>query len=205
MRLCSYTMVHDYGFAPNPFWGFCTLGVCTPNHQGIKLSKGDWILGNSSVKTGNRLIYAMQISEFLDFDAYYRDARFRSKRPRFDRTWKEACGDNIYFRSPNGEWRQAQTQFHEDESIRETDLRHPTVFVSEEFYYFGENMVVLPDQFKPLIKTGKGCACHHSKELVTAFIAWLRKKYEAGVHGNPRHLDDEDAEPIEADRRGSCR
>lgn len=41
MRLCSYTVVHGTGFAPNPFGRYCTLAACTPNHQGIKLSQGD--------------------------------------------------------------------------------------------------------------------------------------------------------------------
>ena len=33
VRLCSYVVKYDTGFAPNPFWGFCTLAACTPNHQ----------------------------------------------------------------------------------------------------------------------------------------------------------------------------
>ena len=32
--------MHDTGFAPNPFWGYCTLAVCTPNHMGVQTSEG---------------------------------------------------------------------------------------------------------------------------------------------------------------------
>ena len=28
MRLFTYKMTHDTGFAPNPFWGFLTLTTC---------------------------------------------------------------------------------------------------------------------------------------------------------------------------------
>lgn len=192
MRLCSYTMVHDYGFAPNPFWGFCTLGVCTPNHQGIKLAKGDWILGNSDVKSRNLLIYAMCVSESLNFDAYFHDQRFKKKKPRFDRGWKEASGDNIYYRGTSGRFRQIQTQYHADKQIRKKDEKHPTVFIAKEFYYFGRSMFRLPAKFQPLMRVGKGCRCNHDPKLVEEFIAWLRNNFTKGIHGDPRDADTSD-------------
>lgn len=30
MKLFSYIVTHDAGFAPNPFWGYCTLACCKP-------------------------------------------------------------------------------------------------------------------------------------------------------------------------------
>src|SRR2546427_8066988 len=42
MRLCSYTVMFDTGCVPNPFYGCCTLALCTPNHQGVRLDHGDW-------------------------------------------------------------------------------------------------------------------------------------------------------------------
>lgn len=77
MRLCSYVVKNDKGLAPNPFWGYCTLALCTPNHMGIKAEKGDWLVGNSSVAKGNKLIFAMQVEEILSFDQYYNDPRFK--------------------------------------------------------------------------------------------------------------------------------
>ena len=41
VKLYSYIVVHDAGLAPNPFYGWCTLAVCTPNHMGVKVTKGD--------------------------------------------------------------------------------------------------------------------------------------------------------------------
>jgi hypothetical protein len=51
-------------------------------------------MGNGSASAGRRLIYAMRISEVLDFDDYFRDTRFAAKKPRAG-TWRERCGDNI--------------------------------------------------------------------------------------------------------------
>ncbi len=77
MKLYSYIVVHDTGFAPNPFWGYCTLAACTPNHAGIRAKEDDWIIGTETKKKGNKLIFAMKISEILPFDQYYNDPRFR--------------------------------------------------------------------------------------------------------------------------------
>ena len=45
MKLYSYVMIYDTGFAPNPFWGYCTLATCKP---GIRrpAEQGDWIIGS---------------------------------------------------------------------------------------------------------------------------------------------------------------
>src|SRR5438132_14058913 len=108
MRVCSYVVVYDKGFSPNPFGGFCTLAACTPNHQGLRLGQGDWLLGHGSAARGNRLIYAMRIADVLDFDDYYRDRRFAAKKPQHG-GWRERCGDNIYFRDESGRWAQGLT------------------------------------------------------------------------------------------------
>ena len=79
MRLCSYVVAVDRGLAPNPFWGYCTLAVCTPNHMGIRAQDGDWFIGTTTAARGSKLVYAMQVSEVLPFDCYYNDPRFEEK------------------------------------------------------------------------------------------------------------------------------
>ena len=37
-------MTRDYGFAPNPFFGFCTLANCKPKIR-KSANVGDWIIG----------------------------------------------------------------------------------------------------------------------------------------------------------------
>ena len=55
MKLYSYIVAHDGGFAPNPFWGYCTLANCKPKiRQTAKV--GDWIVGLSSKPKGNWVI-----------------------------------------------------------------------------------------------------------------------------------------------------
>lgn len=184
MRLCSYVVVHDTGFAPNPFWGFCTLAACTPNHQGLRLKPGDWIVGHSALDRGQRLIHAMRVSELLDFDDYYRDPRFLEKRPRGDK-WPEVAGDNLYHRAEDGRWIQDRNASHGPGSI-DKDTRKPRVFISDDFYYFGENAVDIPAEFAPLIRDRQGCRCEYPEDVAAGFVSWLRDSYALGIHGQPR-------------------
>ena len=101
MKLCSYIIREDKGSAPNPFWGYCTLAFCTPNHVGAKLEKGDWIAGFLNLKRNNKLLYLMKVSEILNYDKYFNDIRFSKKIPNLKGSWKERCGDNIYSKNNN--------------------------------------------------------------------------------------------------------
>lgn len=190
MRLCSYAIVHDAGFAPNPFGGYCTLAACTPNHQGLRLSQGDWLVGHATADREHGLIYAMRVSEVLDFDAYYNDPRFDYKKPRLDKTWREARGDNIYYLADDGSWIQYHpTLFHGTLQNRIQDTRHPRVFISDHFYYFGENTPMIPEQFGTLVRDRQGCKCSYPEEHVRAFVKWLQANFNPGTHGNPRDLE----------------
>jgi len=78
-KLFSYVVDHDYGFAPNPFGGFCTLAKCkygTKKRNIVELAEvGDWIAGTGGVDMrksaghGN-LIYAMRVDEIISLDEY---------------------------------------------------------------------------------------------------------------------------------------
>ena len=57
MKLYSYIVKTDKGLAPNPFWSYCTLALCTPNHMGIKADQGDWIVGFTNAARGNKLVF----------------------------------------------------------------------------------------------------------------------------------------------------
>ena len=102
MKIYSYIVKRDYGFAPNPFYGYCTLATCKPvirKHAEI----GDIIVGigsggkNSVYK--NRMIFAMKISEVLTYDQYWNDIRFQKKKPIMSGSKKQMYGDNIYHTS----------------------------------------------------------------------------------------------------------
>lgn len=196
MRLCSYIVVYDGGFAPNPFWGICTLAACTPNHQGLRLENGDWILGNSSAKAGHRLIYAMRVSEVLDFDKYYRNPRFEQKRASAA-DWQNRCGDNIYFRDNHGQWKQGTAFFHTSPKDIEQDTRYPQVFVSDHFFYFGESAPAFPEKYGSLIQNSRGCRYAPNEETVLGFVKWLEQTYPPGLHGQPRDRDENPANLIQ--------
>lgn len=193
MTLFSYVVRHDTGLAPNPFHGFLTLALCTPNHQRIRASAGDWIVGNTPTDDGRKLLFAMCISERLGLDAYFRDPRFAEKKPRFTGSWRDwelGVGDNIYYRAADGSWAQSETKFHcDDVEVFTKDTFGDTVFVSVEFYYFGENAPAFPEPYQSIAQTRQGTktAC---PEVAGAFVDWLRVNFKSGVHGKPKHWRD---------------
>ncbi len=181
IRLYSYVVRSDTGFAPNPFWGYCTLACCKP---GIRRNArvGDWIVGTGSkYNVGqNRLIYAMKVTEKITFEQYSRDSRFKSKIPRCGLV--EERGDNIYYKK-NGEWKQRYS-YHNKEDM-DHDLGEIHVLISEHYFYFGRNAVPIPSRFRQIIKKGPGYKCNFNDGIVDGFLAWLENNYKTGVHGDP--------------------
>ncbi|MHB9074203.1 MAG: Nmad2 family putative nucleotide modification protein [Desulfobaccales bacterium] len=192
MKICSYIMTSDTGLAPNPFWGYCTLAVCTPNHMGVKLSIGDWIMGFQSCKAGNKLIYAMRVTEErINFDKYYNEGRFQAKKPDLSGAWEKRCGDNMYFLE-NNVWKQHEpVSYHNNPVDVAKDTKFPYVYVSEHFFYFGEKAIVIPAEFKKIIRTCCGCKCRHSAELSSGLMQWLKNSFQLGIIGLPkdRHIE----------------
>ena len=64
MNVYSYILASDTGFAPNPFWGYCTLACCKPIIR-RNASVGDWIVGLMPKHLDHRIAYAMKVSEKL--------------------------------------------------------------------------------------------------------------------------------------------
>lgn len=185
MKLCAYAMTVDAGFTPNPFWRVCTLAACTPNHQRCNLEAGDWILGNGTADCGGPLIYAMRVDERLTLDDYYHDPRLARKRPGH-RTWRQRCGDNIYYRGERGRHAQDPNAVcHTDPEPRSQDVHGDRVFVGTHYFYFGEAAVAVPPRFDALVRRGRGVQ-YHGGPVVINFVSWLEREYTPGVHGLPR-------------------
>ena len=129
VRLFVYVVVHDTGFAPNPFSGYCTLATCKP---GIRRSArvGDWIAGIGSVQRcqEGKLVFAMRVAETMCLDEYRYDTRFVRKRPNRSGGAKQRCGDNIYHRDPGtGHWiQEAGYHSHEDGTPKQDYIRRDT-------------------------------------------------------------------------------
>lgn len=79
-KLYSYVVRYDSGFAPNPFYGFCSLATCKPDIRRTA-SVGNWVVGSGSksVGRGGFLVYAMRVTEILTFEEFNNDPRFEAK------------------------------------------------------------------------------------------------------------------------------
>ena len=130
----------------------------------------------------------MRVLNVLDFDAYYRDDQYSAKKAS-NRGWRERSGDNIYFRDNENKWAQGSAYFHTSEESIEQDTRHPRVFISEHFFYFGENAPTMPSAFRTLLQTRQGCKCHEG-DTVKSFVRWLERTHLPGVLGRPRDCQD---------------
>jgi len=158
--------------------------------MGVKAQKEDWFIGTMPTARGSKLVYAMQVSEVLPFERYFNDPRFEKKKPVVRGSWRERCGDNMYYKDEAGEWKQHCSLYHRDSRTIEKDLRYPFVFVAEHFYYFGDEAVDIPSQYKELIWRRQGCKCNHSAETVERFLDWIGANFKPGVHGNPADNDE---------------
>ncbi|HEX8744227.1 MAG TPA: hypothetical protein VF712_13940 [Thermoleophilaceae bacterium] len=196
MRLYSYVVARDFGFAPNPFFGVCTLCTCKPQIR-ARAAVGDWIIGTGSKSRGRQgcLVFAMEVCETLSYDEYWVDARFRVKRPNLRGSLKQAFGDNIYHRDPQtGDWRMLNSHHSlHDGSPNPTnvgrDTRYPRVLVATNFTYWGGSGPAVPGRFrnyegKDVVQQTQGHRCGFSPTLVDTFVAWL-STFERGYLGEP--------------------
>lgn len=188
-RAFSYVVTHDTGFAPNPFWGFCTLANCKPQIRRTA-KPGDWVFGLGSPRNvGNgKLVYAMRVDEVLTFEEYDADPRFACKKPNLCGDPREQCGDNIYFKNRRGGWKQRRS-FHGPDAMK-TDSGGKNVLVGSHYFYFGENAVTIPARFRALVHKGRGHRCNFPPGTVERFIEWLHDNQEPGMHGEPSNRRD---------------
>ena len=188
MRLFSYVVVRDYGFAPNPFFGRCTLATCKP-HVRKAANVGDWVIGTGSKERGREghLVFAMKVTEWMTFDRYWGDARFACKKPNLAGSKKQAFGDNIYRRDGRG-WKQADSHHsYSDGRANQNNIRRDTgvdcVLVSDDFVYFGGTGPEIPGRLD-VCKRGPGHRCKFSGAVVGAVDEWL-SGLERGFVGRP--------------------
>lgn len=194
-KLYSYVVARDYGFAPNPFFGFCTLATCKPKIRETA-ALGDWIVGTGSARHGRagHIVYAMRVTESMSFNEYWRDPRFRVKRPDMHASIRSAFGDNIYHQNDvTGKWDQLDSHHScENGTPNAKNIRRDTsvdrVLVSHDFIYWGRSGPRIPPSFRNenrIRKIGPGHRCTFSACLVSRCIAWLRGLNESGYRGDP--------------------
>lgn len=197
MRLFSYVVARDFGFAPNPFYGTCTLATCKPRIRSVA-QKGDWIVGISPKPKNKieeqRLVYIMRVSETLSFEDYWDDPRFQKKKPLFSGSLKQAYGDNIYAKAPSGKWQQA----HSHHSFRDgtpnqanvdNDTQTNRILVGTDFAYWGAEGPVVPESLRSFqgfdLRVGRNHKSKFPQAFVDEFTKWFRSLDETGCIGRP--------------------
>lgn len=185
MRLFSYVVARDYGFAPNPFHGVCTLATCKPRIRSVA-KVDDWVVGTGTAKrkrTGY-LVYAMKVDEVMTFQEYWCDPRFRQKRPNLRSSKKQAFGDNIYSKPPGSDtWIQMNSHHtFEDGSPNPnnvaTDTSANRVLIAHDYVYWGGAGPKIPAQLD--MCANRNHRSDFPEELVNAFVRWVRS---CGGHG----------------------
>jgi hypothetical protein len=176
VNLYSYIVTHDSGFAPNPFWGYCTLATCKPVIRRTA-DIGDWIVGLSRKKDGNRLIYAMRVDEILTYANYFTDSLFACMIPDRGTGKVSRLGDNIYQPMPNGGFTQLRSMHS-----RYHDLVGKRVLISETFYYFGSQPVEL--QGLDELKVSRNHKKISSQDAIRKFLDFIAKQ-PPGVNAAP--------------------
>lgn len=194
MKLYSYIITRDFGFAPNPFPPYCTLATCKPVIRRTA-QVGDWVVGigsgakNSQFK--NKLVYAMQVHEKLTFDEYWMDPRFKRKRPVMNGSKRQMYGDNIYHRpTPDSPFFQENSHHSlpngEKNSLNcDRDLPGKYVLIAKNFWYFGEKAIPIPQDFLPLANVVRGYKIFNDEQFIEGFSNWLITLPQSGYIGRP--------------------
>jgi hypothetical protein len=155
IKVYSYVIKHDTGFAPNPFHGICTLACCKPRiRKNIgKIFKEQeeeydfWVVGISSMnrgEDGHKLVFLMRITkEPINFEEYWNNKKYFKKKAN-SKNPVNRVGDNIYMpkssiNKPNkaSHFEQVGTSYHTCKNQQEKDIKGQYVLISEDFYYFG--------------------------------------------------------------------
>lgn len=197
MKLYRYVIVRDFGFAPNPYFGYCTLATCKPKIRN-KGEIGDWIaaFGGSGTPVHKKLVCLMKVSEVLSFDEYWNDKRFIDKKPSFNKSMKYCYGDNIYHHDKNGEWRQENSHHSlEDGSMNIKNFKKDTsadkVLICNEFRYFGDNALSIPEEYSSLICSQINHLVETNEDLINSFTEWVLNSSKDKINGIPFSLNHE--------------
>lgn len=195
MSYYSYKLDHDYGLAPNPFGGYCTLADCKShirNNQKLKIS--DWVIGTGSVGLGNlhHLIFAMKVEEKITFMQYWEDIRFQYKKPVINGSLVQMYGDNIYHVDPRTKkWLQENSAHSLDGGLPNVDhIKRDTggvyVLISKTFFYFGDKCPLVPEEYLDVCCEGRDMKSSSIPiEVGNKFIFWLESNYNHGIIGDP--------------------
>lgn len=188
-----YVVDRDFGFAPNPFHGRCTLATCKPIiRRTAKI--GDWIVGVGGTRLNavGKCIFAMQVTEALTFDQYWNSKQYIDKRPIRNGSNCRMVGDNIYRKAPKtGQWVQSDSHHSLSDGRPnpkniENDTQTDRVLTSERFYYFGKSAPdISPHLAKIRYQNQRNHRVYPLDECAELF-EWLKLNYSRNtILGDP--------------------
>lgn len=184
MAVWTYKLGHDWGFAPNPFFGVCTLACCKSNiRQPAKV--GEYVFGTGSDKSkrAGRAIFWMKIDRIMKMEDYWKAEEFQRKKPVSNGPLKRWVGDNVYRRNDEtGLYTQA-VSFHalpDGVANRETLVsdtgkagHRDKVLIGSEYTYWGGDGPLVPDHLQGFICTNRDREKRTDPAEVTAFLEWI--------------------------------
>ncbi|WP_161634121.1 Nmad2 family putative nucleotide modification protein [Pseudomonas canadensis] len=194
-RIYSYKLSRDYGFAPNPFHGVCTLATCKPQiRRGAQV--GDLIIGCGSAELNmqGKIIFAMRISEKMTFQQYWNDPRFSLKKVNFYTSRSAAYGDNIYH-IENNQWIQEDSHHSLDDGMVHAenlarDTGSDNVLIGTDFVYWGANAPIMPPNLRnldgdDLVPNGRNYRSVFSDSARNSVTEWFINLPQRGNLGRP--------------------
>jgi hypothetical protein len=195
-----YVVARDFGFAPNPFHGYCTLATCKALIR-KRATVGDWVIGmgGSRLKATGRCVFGMRVTEKLTFNDYWMAPKFLDKRPVRNGSQTMMVGDNIYhFDTATNAWQQADSHHsNPDGSVNQFNLARDTkwanVLISEQFFYFGSRAVTVPSAILEPLGYKNRIMHWEFKDTDTAeLIDWMQSSF-------PTYLNRVVADPFDFD------
>lgn len=185
-----YVVDRDFGFAPNPFHGYCTLATCKPRIRN-SIAIGDWVIGmgGSRLNATGRCIFAMQVTQKVSFDEYWSTLAYAEKKPVRNGSKKTIVGDNIYHRdSPTKPWQQENSHHSNEDGTANVynvaqDTSSNNVLISDHFLYFGKNAPAVPQAILDAIAY-KNVRNHRRIDHAVAkpIIDWLLAEFSQSLN-----------------------
>lgn len=194
--LYSYVLRFDDGAAPNPFWNICSLAICKPKIR--KQAKvGDWVVGTGSANSkispnrtrdfAGKLVYAMKVSKTMSFQRYdsFCKEELTNKIPSwYSRDWRMRLGDCIY-EYLGGKLPRVRKGVHTERN-RKKDLSGTRVLLSNNFYYFGSEPVVIPDNLRTIVQPGQGHKKTDNTVILMRLEEWLSQFEANKIYSEPQ-------------------
>ncbi|MEO7313387.1 MAG: hypothetical protein ABIX01_23595 [Chitinophagaceae bacterium] len=184
-NIYMYVVDRDFGFAPNPFHGICSLATCKPQIRNTA-QVGDWIfgVGGGRLNATGQCIFAMKVTQKITFNEYWENAEYRNKKPVRNGSKKMLLGDNIYHYNDET---QLWTQAHSHHSLsdggmneynKNRDTKSINVLLSMHFYYFGRKAPKIPSSILNRLGYTNGVGHRkYSYDQAEPLVNWLDQRY----------------------------